>query len=92
MVFTGRCSSVRPSSCPARLLDRRAHAARGAHRTANACFKDVADIAAQLEQYPVAIEKYELVAQASLKSPLTRYSVKDYYLKAGLCHLCTGVR
>jgi len=61
-------------------------------RTANACFKDVADLAAQLENYPLAIERYESVAQASLKSPLTRYSVKDYFLKAGLCHLCTGVR
>lgn len=31
------------------------------------------------------------IATASLSSALTRYSVKDYYLKAGICHLCTGV-
>ncbi|KAH9809903.1 hypothetical protein DFH28DRAFT_513414 [Melampsora americana] len=59
-------------------------------RTANGCFKDAADIAAQLEQYPIAIENFELVARNSLSSALTRYSVKEYLFKAALCHLCTG--
>ena len=31
------------------------------------------------------------VATASLSSALTRYSVKEYFLKAGLCHLCKHV-
>ncbi|EGG09431.1 uncharacterized protein MELLADRAFT_71234 [Melampsora larici-populina 98AG31] len=61
-----------------------------AHATANGCFKDAADIAAQLEQYSIAIENFELVARNSLSSPLTRYSVKEYLFKAALCHLCTG--
>jgi hypothetical protein len=61
------------------------------YRTANGCYKDAADLAAQLEQYPVAIENFEIVAQNSLSSPLTRYNVKEYFFKAGLCHLCTGV-
>lgn len=66
------------------------YAQEDAHATANGCYKDVADLAAQLEQYPVAIENFELVAQNSLSSALTRYSVKEYLFKAGLCHLCTG--
>ena len=33
-------------------------------RTANACYKDVADIAAQLDQFDKAIEKFELVRAA----------------------------
>ncbi|PLW10685.1 hypothetical protein PCANC_01321 [Puccinia coronata f. sp. avenae] len=66
------------------------YAQEDAHATANGCYKDAADIAAQLEQYPVAIENFEIVAQNSLSSPLTRYNVKEYFFKAGLCHLCTG--
>lgn len=31
------------------------------HSTANACYKDVADIAGQLNQFDKAIEKFELV-------------------------------
>ena len=93
-------------------------------------FKESADLAAQLNNFPHAIRRYEQVrssavleakaadtcragnaelrpspatlhprpvlscpqiATTSLQSPLTRYSVKEYYLKAGLCHLCTGV-
>jgi alpha-soluble NSF attachment protein len=76
-------------------------------RTANACYKEVAEIAGLLDQFDRAIEKFEYVgdsrrlgsslnqgqvAQASLGSNLTRYSVKEYYFKAGLCHLCRGVR
>lgn len=63
-----------------------------AYRTANACYKDVADIAGQLGQFDKAIEKFELVGANSLTSPLTRYSVKEYYFKAGLCQLAKGVR
>ncbi|WAQ88881.1 hypothetical protein PtA15_10A302 [Puccinia triticina] len=66
------------------------YAQEDAHATANGCYKDAADLAAQLEQYPVAIENFEIVAQNSLSSPLTRYNVKEYFFKAGLCHLCTG--
>ena len=62
------------------------------YRTANACYKDVADIAGQLGQFDKAIEKFELVGANSLTSPLTRYSVKEYYFKAGLCQLAKGVR
>jgi alpha-soluble NSF attachment protein len=60
-------------------------------RTANACYKDAADLHAELEEYPQAIARYEQVADASLASTLTRYSVKEYWFKAILCALAMGV-
>ena len=60
-------------------------------RTANACFKDAADLHAELENYPAAIARYDQVANGSLASNLTKYSVKDYWLRAGLCALAMGV-
>lgn len=61
------------------------------HRTANACFKDAADLHAELENYPAAIDRYDKVATGSLGSNLTRYSVKEYWLRAGLCALAMKV-
>lgn len=61
-----------------------------AKATASACYKDVADIAAQLEQYKRAISNYDKVIKQSLESPLTRFSVKEYFFKAGLCWLAAG--
>lgn len=61
------------------------------YSTANACFKDAADLHADLEQYPQAIARYEQVADASLSSALTKYSVKEYWLRACLCALAMGV-
>ena len=61
------------------------------NRTANSCFKDSADLHADLEQYPQAIARYEQVADHSLGSALTKYSVKEYWLRAGLCALAMGV-
>lgn len=59
--------------------------------TANSCFKDAADLHAELEEYPLAIALYDQVANASLGSALTKYSVKDYWLKALLCGLASLV-
>jgi hypothetical protein len=56
-----------------------------------ACFKDAADLHAELEEYPQAIERYERVADHSLGSNLTKYSVKDYWLRSLLCCLAMGV-
>lgn len=61
------------------------------YRTANACFKDAADLHAELEEYPQAIQRYEQVANHSLSSPLTKYSVKDYWLRSGLCAIAMSV-
>jgi len=58
-----------------------------ANATANGCFKDAADLHAQLGQFPQAITRYEQVANHSLSSSLTKYSVKEYWLRAGLCAL-----
>ncbi|KAF8640484.1 hypothetical protein AX17_000147 [Amanita inopinata Kibby_2008] len=63
------------------------YAQEDANATANACYKDAADLHAELEEYPQAIARYEQVADHSLTSALTRYSVKEYWLRAGLCAL-----
>jgi len=57
---------------------------------ANACWLKVAQFSAQLEKYDKAIEIYEKVATGSLDNNLLKWSVKEYFLKAGLCHLCTS--
>ena len=41
-------------------------------------------------EYKKAIEIYEPVASASLESSLLKWSVKDYFLRAGICHLAAG--
>lgn len=46
---------------------------------------------AELHDYARAIHHYELVADASLSSTLTKYSVKEYWLRAGLCAVGEGV-
>lgn len=58
---------------------------------ANKCFLKVAEIAADLQMYDVATEKFERVASSAVDDALLKWSLKDYFLKAGLCHLCTGV-
>lgn len=58
-----------------------------ANATANACYKDAADLLAELEDYPRAIQLYEQVANGSLSSALTKYSVKEYWLRSSLCAL-----
>lgn len=57
---------------------------------ANKLWLKVADIAALEGDYYKAVEQYEKVATASVGNNLMRYSVKDYFLKAGICHLATG--
>ncbi|GAA5889004.1 hypothetical protein JCM8208_007741 [Rhodotorula glutinis] len=58
--------------------------------SANACYKEAAELAGTLGQYPRAVSLFERVASQSLGSALTRYGVKEHYLKAGLCWLATG--
>lgn len=79
--------SPSPPSAPSRADQRRG----GINRTANGCFKEAAELAGTLQQYDRAVRHFEQVAQASLGSALTKYSVKDYYLKAGMCWLAGGV-
>lgn len=49
----------------------------------------MADIAALEGDYYRAIENYDKVADASLGNNLMKYSVKEYFLKAGICVLAT---
>ncbi|KAH9837210.1 vesicular-fusion protein SEC17 [Rhodofomes roseus] len=66
------------------------YAQEDATATSNACYKDAADLHAELENYPQAIARYEQVANGSLGSALTKYSVKEYWLRASLCALAMG--
>ncbi|KAK9776510.1 putative Vesicular-fusion protein sec17 [Seiridium cardinale] len=56
---------------------------------ANKLWLKVADVAALEGDYYKAVGNYEKVATASVNNNLMRYSVKDYFLKAGICHLAT---
>jgi alpha-soluble NSF attachment protein len=51
-------------------------------RTASGCYREAATIATEMGDYKKGLERWEQVAQMSLESNLTRYSVKDYYLNA----------
>ncbi|XP_047102083.1 alpha-soluble NSF attachment protein [Schistocerca piceifrons] len=59
--------------------------------SANKCLLKVAHYAAQLEDYEKAIKIYEQVAATSLDSSLLKYSAKEYFFRAALCHLCVDV-
>lgn len=58
-----------------------------AQATANAVLKEAADLSASIGDYKRAITVYQQVADWSLTSPLTKYGVKEIWLKAGLCAL-----
>ncbi|KAG9156186.1 hypothetical protein Leryth_015587, partial [Lithospermum erythrorhizon] len=58
--------------------------------SANQCRQKIAQFAAQIEQYPKAIEIYEDIARQSLKNNLLKYGVKGHLLNAGICQLCKG--
>jgi len=65
------------------------YASEEAGSSANQCLLKVAQFAAQLEKYDLATEQFEKVAQASIDNALLKWSVKEYLLKAGLCHLAS---
>lgn len=50
-----------------------------------------ATIAGELKEYAIAIKQLELIARASADNQLMKWSLKEYLLKAGLCHLATNV-
>ncbi|KAF7954479.1 hypothetical protein EAE96_005600 [Botrytis aclada] len=64
--------------------------ADNAEALANKLYLKVADIAALDGDYYKAIEHFEKVAASSVSNNLMKWSVKDYFLKAGLCHLAVG--
>lgn len=52
----------------------------------------MADLAALEEDYYKAIQYYEKVAKSSVNNNLMKWSVKDYFLKSGICLLANNVR
>ena len=60
-------------------------------RLANKDYLKVADLAAIEADYYRAIDNYMRVAKSAVDNNLMRFSVKDYFLKAGICHLASGV-
>ncbi|OMH85432.1 Alpha-soluble NSF attachment protein, partial [Zancudomyces culisetae] len=58
---------------------------------ANNCLLKVATFAAKLENYQKAIEIFESIATTSVDNQLTKWSIKEYFFKAGLCHLALDV-
>ncbi|GAA6016163.1 hypothetical protein JCM11491_003747 [Sporobolomyces phaffii] len=66
------------------------YSSEDASASANQCYKEAAELCATLQEYPRAIGHFERVASQSLGSALTRYGVKEYYLKSGLCWMATA--
>ncbi|EPS33765.1 hypothetical protein PDE_08727 [Penicillium oxalicum 114-2] len=60
-----------------------------AEALANKHFLKVADLAALEGDYYKSITNYERIARQSIANNLMKWSVKDYLLKAGICHLAT---
>jgi len=58
--------------------------------SANSCLLKVAHFAASLQNFHRAFELFEQVANASVSNNLLKWSVKEYFLKAGMCHLAEG--
>ncbi|WPH03998.1 Hypothetical protein R9X50_00688200 [Acrodontium crateriforme] len=61
-----------------------------AEALANKLFLKVADLAALENDYYKAIGNYEKISKSSINNNLMKWSVKEYLLKAGLCHLATN--
>jgi len=61
-----------------------------AEALANKLYLKVADLAAIEGDYYKAIEHFDKVSASSVSNNLMKWSVKDYFLKAGLCHLAVG--
>ncbi|KAL2794655.1 soluble NSF attachment protein [Aspergillus keveii] len=60
-----------------------------AEALANKHFLKAADLAALEGDYYKAIEHYERISRTSINNGLMKWSVKEYLLKAGICHLAT---
>lgn len=57
---------------------------------ANKLYLKLADLSALASDYQKAIANYERIAKSSINNNLMKWSVKEYLLKAGICHLCTN--
>lgn len=59
--------------------------------SAHRCMLNVARYAAQLEKYEKAISIYEEVAKDCIDSSLLKYSAKEHFFRACLCHMCVDL-
>lgn len=59
--------------------------------TANQCYQQAAELSGDLGDYQRSMELYLTVGDWSLSSALTKYSVKEYWLRAALCSIAMGV-
>jgi len=57
---------------------------------ANQCLLKVAHFSATLGNFSRAVELFEQIAGTSVNNNLLKWSAKEYFLKAGLCHLAQG--
>ncbi|KAJ5072153.1 alpha-soluble nsf attachment protein [Anaeramoeba ignava] len=57
---------------------------------AQQCLLKVALYSALMEEYERAINLYEEIGKAYLENNLLKYSAKENFLRAGLCHLARG--
>lgn len=62
-----------------------------AEALANKLFLKVADLAALDGDYLKAIQFFERVAKSAVGNNLMKWSLKDYFLKSGICLLAQGV-
>lgn len=60
-----------------------------AEALANKLYLKVGDLAAEAGDYATAVQNFENVAKQSINNNLMRWSVKEYLLKAGICHLAS---
>lgn len=58
---------------------------------ANRNFIKVAELSAIEEDYPKAIHYFDDIGKQSIDNNLMRFSVKDYFFKAAICHMAQGV-
>ncbi|BFZ11860.1 hypothetical protein BsWGS_14899 [Bradybaena similaris] len=56
--------------------------------SANKCLLKVAQYSATLENYEKAIEIYEQVATSCMDNSLLKYSARDHFFRASICHMC----
>ncbi|KJY01203.1 vesicular-fusion protein sec17 [Zymoseptoria brevis] len=61
-----------------------------AEQLANKLYLRLADIAALEADYNKSISNYERIAKSAINNNLMKWSVKEYFLKAGICHLANG--
>jgi len=61
-----------------------------AEQLANKLYLKLADPPALEGDYLKAISNYERIAKSAINNNLMKWSVKEYFLKAGICHLANG--